>query len=1361
MKIKLFILAAMALVCANVSHVFAQTDVTVTYITNPGFDDCPAATVNVASSGENTNSVNYESYGWTNVSTAEWSCSAVVERGGSVTVNGVMAPSGTGNVLGISVGWGGLVTYKTANVTLSAGYYKLTAEAFNNNPDATQIASRLGFVPTSGDPSFSSTTVFTYGSWVTDCVYFYLANDTEGYFLVGGQAVSGGSGANAKIFIDNLKLYWFENTSDYTSSVNTSGWKKGDGSESGTATGNGIALREIYSSSSSGTKLYQEISNLKNGIYDVTLYATSHNARREDGASLNGKRDDLAFIFAKSGDETKKSYFSAFGVEPGFKAFEPLQCTINGITVKDGKINLGLGLEEAGLTGWHTIQIKSLVRISGLDLTEMIEAYEQALSNANTTAAKPMNASVKATLDGVIDTYGEGKVDLESEDELTTATDALNNAADACSESIGIYKAINDYKTTTANKVGLNDSELADVNTKYNNGTYVTLAEAIVDIKAVRNTHVFSQETIGDLTVLIDNNSFELGNTNYWTVGASTDTGARSTTNPTYYMSDSDGDWLFNTWSQGIPITQNIGKLPAGKYTLSAVVASDGARIYMKVNDAHDKYVDTYDKTAGIPLNYVFTIDEEKEVTIGVVGGNNDQDKTYVEEGYWWYKADNFQLSIAKIKDVATELSENSLVADEWYYFDVPSSGDYTITCNDLTKVVYTRNGEDVYNTTQTNAFSTPMTLEAGKYYFKSSEAQTITFTPATYTYTIGEPTINIADGSYIQQIETITFAFNPFTDDPNPPAFSLLDNTLKPTFGSTEGLFSLDGNVLTATFSGVTLEPASQYTLTIPAGTVGFDGEVSNEAITLTLNTPSVFDGTYYLYDATAKLFFGRGASWGTQAVVDKYGVPFNWKTDATGIGSIEFLDWLGVYLFETSDGYIFTDNQSTGWIFNKVTDGYNLLNRNGSKYTNNDGNVVSFCDASAATVWTLMSKEDHDAILAAYPADNEANVATAAGVSDDLAAYIATLTAVDMTDKIGTARFDGAIGDWTFTQVRGQDWQPAYGTDWAEVFQATGSYTQTVEGLSPGIYKVTVNAFERRGGNDIAYSLGENGYDNVIGSYLNVNGEQVQIASWYEAAEKNGNAYKPNNTGEAVEKFDAGNYVNEVYAYVGEDGKLTITLTKQSYTPGCWMLFNNFTLTYYAEPVVVNIGEVGYATLYYENLNLQIPSDVTVSIVNDVVDGKTLSFSDLSDVIPAGTGVILNGPKGEYTFNVVAEADPITLDNMLAGTDTDKTIETSGYKYYVLTTKDNNPASVGFYFNVKGGMSVNNKAHKAYLAVPEESNPANEFLFQNADGITTILQNANSANGEVYTISGTRVNGKVLTKGVYIVNGQKVVIK
>ena len=330
----------------------------------------------------------------------------------------------------------------------------------------------------------------------------------------------------------------------------------------------------------------------------------------------------------------------------------------------------------------------------------------------------------------------------------------------------------------------------------------------------------------------------------------------------------------------------------------------------------------------------------------------------------------------------------------------------------------------------------------------------------------------------------------------------------------------------------------------------------------------PVVADGEYYLYNVEEKQFLSRGEYWGTCATVDRYGIPFVWTAEEY---SLKFLD-SEAHLFETDDSNIYTDNNSTGFAFEEVEGGYLLKSQKSNRYltivdaafTHDIVNVTD--DASAAVVWQLKSKAEHDAIVADYVEENYMNVIKAAGLTataGDFASYLATLIAEDKTSAIGTARFNGSAGDWTFTEVRHQDWQPAYGADFCELWQATGSYTQTITGLAEGIYKVTMQGFERSGSWATCNTLAEKGYE-ITTATLSANGEETNLKSWYSGKSDESN---PNNTDEAVAKFADGLYQNEVYTYVGEDGTLTLTICKPSHVGDNWVLFNNFTLTRYAE--------------------------------------------------------------------------------------------------------------------------------------------------------------------------------------------------
>lgn len=196
----------------------------------------------------------------------------------------------------------------------------------------------------------------------------------------------------------------------------------------------------------------------------------------------------------------------------------------------------------------------------------------------------------------------------------------------------------------------------------------------------------------------------------------------------------------------------------------------------------------------------------------------------------------------------------------------------------------------------------------------------------------------------------------------------------------------------------------------------------------------------------------------------------------------------------------------------------------------------------------------------------------------------------------------------------------------------------------------------------------------------------------------------------------------------------------------------------------ITVTIGETEYATLYYSNVGLIVPEGVTANAYS--VSGTTLNVVqtyNAGDVIPAATGVVLNGAKGDYTFNITEENGTAAEGNMLRGSDVDETT-TGGAKYYMLSLNEASEAgSVGFYYGATDGAAFTNKAHRAYLAVPEgtEAKATGYPFNDDVTGINHIESELTNGQDAWYTIDGKRLNGVPTVKGIYVVNGKKVVIK
>ena len=186
----------------------------------------------------------------------------------------------------------------------------------------------------------------------------------------------------------------------------------------------------------------------------------------------------------------------------------------------------------------------------------------------------------------------------------------------------------------------------------------------------------------------------------------------------------------------------------------------------------------------------------------------------------------------------------------------------------------------------------------------------------------------------------------------------------------------------------------------------------------------------------------------------------------------------------------------------------------------------------------------------------------------------------------------------------------------------------------------------------------------------------------------------------------------------------------------------------------------------------NWKVKGNVTVSTV--VVENKVLTYPKQfveGDVIPGDGAYLVKGAAGDYAFEKSKNPKVVDLGtNMLLSTGVGNitTAAPNGesndnYYFYKLSLNGKGKAgSVGFYWgNSDGSAFTYNKGHQAYLAVPkDDALNVQGFSFDGTTGIAEV-ETAVNGNDEVYTISGMRVDGSNLSKGVYIVNGKKVIIK
>lgn len=192
-------------------------------------------------------------------------------------------------------------------------------------------------------------------------------------------------------------------------------------------------------------------------------------------------------------------------------------------------------------------------------------------------------------------------------------------------------------------------------------------------------------------------------------------------------------------------------------------------------------------------------------------------------------------------------------------------------------------------------------------------------------------------------------------------------------------------------------------------------------------------------------------------------------------------------------------------------------------------------------------------------------------------------------------------------------------------------------------------------------------------------------------------------------------------------------------------------------ATSVDVTVGSTGYATLYYSDKNLKIPSGVKAYTCKTNDGKKTIETRSYTSVIPAGSAVLIQAAPGTYTFQFAATGGTPATDNMLYGSDKKAAPVAPGngeYRFYKLADGEEGLA----FYRVEDGFK--NGAHKAYLAVPASS-AASYYTFDLFTGINDVTINPALEGATVYTLSGVRVNANHLPAGIYIVNGKKMVIK
>ena len=190
-------------------------------------------------------------------------------------------------------------------------------------------------------------------------------------------------------------------------------------------------------------------------------------------------------------------------------------------------------------------------------------------------------------------------------------------------------------------------------------------------------------------------------------------------------------------------------------------------------------------------------------------------------------------------------------------------------------------------------------------------------------------------------------------------------------------------------------------------------------------------------------------------------------------------------------------------------------------------------------------------------------------------------------------------------------------------------------------------------------------------------------------------------------------------------------------------------------ARPITATVTDAKYATFAVGaaiDYSTTAPSGLKAYIA--YVEDNKVKLTEVTEV-PANTAVILYADVNtntEYTLMPTTEATvDVTANDLRVSDGTVK----GGNGIYALAKKSN---VVGFYLV---DSSVTIPAGKVYLKTSTSGSSVKEFFSLDLGGETAISEIANgqSSNCQWYNLAGQRV--QTPTRGIYIQNGKKVIIK
>ena len=185
----------------------------------------------------------------------------------------------------------------------------------------------------------------------------------------------------------------------------------------------------------------------------------------------------------------------------------------------------------------------------------------------------------------------------------------------------------------------------------------------------------------------------------------------------------------------------------------------------------------------------------------------------------------------------------------------------------------------------------------------------------------------------------------------------------------------------------------------------------------------------------------------------------------------------------------------------------------------------------------------------------------------------------------------------------------------------------------------------------------------------------------------------------------------------------------------------------------LTANSADGAYWTTFY-NMNYSFQADVNTQVFKVELNDTKLTLHEVEDrIVNGGLPVVLKkSTDGNIVMTQTTEATSNTQPNSLSGVSDPAGLPADGNTYVL----DNGSEGLGFYKLADGKkLGVGN----AFLFYSGGAGAREFFGFGEATGIEAIDNGQLTIDNEVYDLQGRRVANP--TKGIYVVNGKKVITK